>query len=144
VPADVKRVAFEEYWEEMRWSLIYRPFARLGITNVIFLFPFFPIFIAVALAIRYIRRYRNGTNYLFDSPFTSGRRLARTAKGHLGLVPEAAESGDSIALLKGGKVPLILRKEDEHMWRIVGEAYVDGVMKGEAFDEELCRVMMFV
>lgn len=55
-----------------------------------------------------------------------------TAKGHLGLGPDHAEAGDVIAVLIGCQVPFILRKSVDGKYEIVGEAYVDGIMDGEA------------
>lgn len=66
------------------------------------------------------------------------RRLARTEKGYLGLVPPIAQPGDAIALLKGARVPIILRQK-ETAWELIGDSYIHGVMFGEAFEEELCH-----
>lgn len=72
-----------------------------------------------------------------------GRRLARGANGYLSLVPAAAVEGDVIMLAKGGRVPLVLRPDkqdggDGH-WKVVGEAYVQGIMDGEGWDEAKCE-----
>lgn len=74
---------------------------------------------------------------------TIGRRLVRTANGYLGLVPAGTVGGDSIALLKGVKTPVIVREKDEE-WVIVGLAYVHGMMNGEVWEEERCQKMTFV
>jgi len=67
------------------------------------------------------------------------RRLARGANGYLCLVPAAAEAGDRLILAKGGRVPLVLRRDGEsEYWRLVGEAYVHGIMDGEAWDGGKC------
>jgi hypothetical protein len=64
------------------------------------------------------------------------RRLARSAKGYLCLVPDNAAVGDVIALLQGAKTPFILRGgEGGHM--LVGECYVHGLMYGEGWDADL-------
>ncbi|KAF2811771.1 uncharacterized protein BDZ99DRAFT_280498 [Mytilinidion resinicola] len=65
------------------------------------------------------------------------RRMARTKKGYLCFIPAKSEAGDSVALCKGGRVPLILRKEDLH-WKLVGESYIHGLMDGKAFREDAC------
>jgi Heterokaryon incompatibility protein (HET) len=72
-----------------------------------------------------------------------GRRLARTEKGYLALVPARAKVGDSITLCKGGKTPLILRPF-EASWELVGDSYVHGIMNGEAFNQEKCKEMHIV
>jgi hypothetical protein len=73
----------------------------------------------------------------------SGRRLARSAKGVLCLVPANATEGDSIVLVKGGKFPLVLRSvdsmDDGHKyWALVGECYMHCLMDGESFVESEC------
>lgn len=67
---------------------------------------------------------------------SSGRRLAWTDKGYLALIPAVSAPGDVIALLRGGRVPFVLRA-GESGWRLVGPCYVYGIMEGEAFDEDL-------
>jgi hypothetical protein len=52
-------------------------------------------------------------------------------------------SGDRIALFKGGMVPLIIREEGTR-WRLIGDCYIHGMMKGEAFQEDECIMMWFV
>ncbi|KAH7317140.1 heterokaryon incompatibility protein-domain-containing protein [Stachybotrys elegans] len=68
------------------------------------------------------------------------RRLARGANGYLCLVPEQAMDGDKLMLVKGGRVPLVMRQDEERSyWTLVGEAYVHGIMNGECWDESKCR-----
>ena len=74
--------------------------------------------------------------------------MVRTSQGYCGLVPASVEEGDRVVLLKGGTMPFILRRnremgsgsEDSAMmeWRLIGEAYIHGVMKGELFDPTKC------
>lgn len=57
----------------------------------------------------------------------------------LGLVPKQARIGDTIALLFGNSVPVVLRSSCEgggRYMRIVGSAYVDGKMQGEILHEQ--------
>jgi hypothetical protein len=68
------------------------------------------------------------------------RRMARTRTGRLALVPAASRLEDAVALCKGGSVPLVLRRHAEG-FQLIGESYVHGVMNGEAFIEEQCRVL---
>jgi hypothetical protein len=53
-----------------------------------------------------------------------------------GLIPPQAQEGDSICILYGCSVPVVLRKSlganGSHYWELVGEAYVHGLMDGEA------------
>ncbi|KAF1981417.1 hypothetical protein K402DRAFT_235334 [Aulographum hederae CBS 113979] len=75
--------------------------------------------------------------------YLHGRRIMRTHKGYLGLAPEGSQTGDKVALVKGSRIPLILRPKGEY-WELVGAAYVHGVMHGEAFDEANCEVLWIV
>jgi hypothetical protein len=60
-----------------------------------------------------------------------GRRPFVTKKGHLGLGLDHVEPGDAVAVLIGCQVPFVLRKSVGGRYKIVGEAYVDGIMDGE-------------
>ena len=71
------------------------------------------------------------------------RRIARTSKGYLALAPAATEPGDRIALLAGGRAPLVVRSKGDD-WQLVGSVYVHGIMNGEAWDASQCAVMTFV
>jgi hypothetical protein len=62
-----------------------------------------------------------------------------------GLAPQQARINDKICLLYGCSVPVVLRKPNishnfftkhQNFYEIVGEAYVDGFMDGEAFQGE--------
>lgn len=54
-----------------------------------------------------------------------------TASGFVGLAPPHIESGDVVCIFVGGTVPYILRREEEGVYSLVGEAFVHGVMYGE-------------
>ncbi|KAK0634577.1 heterokaryon incompatibility protein-domain-containing protein [Bombardia bombarda] len=66
------------------------------------------------------------------------RRLGSSNKGYLCLLPKTTEVGDQLTLLKGGRVPVILRPRGGGTMEFVGEAYVHGIMNGEAFQEKGC------
>lgn len=59
------------------------------------------------------------------------RRLARTAGERLGLAPHLARAGDVCCVVRGVDVPVVLRPTARGAYRLVGEAYVNGVMDGE-------------
>ncbi|KAB5532558.1 heterokaryon incompatibility protein-domain-containing protein [Coniochaeta sp. 2T2.1] len=71
-----------------------------------------------------------------------GRALIVTGKGHFGLAPKCSRVGDVCAVFDGGIVPFLLRPiqsadmetqpRGDH--RHVGEAYIHGVMQGEALN----------
>jgi hypothetical protein len=65
------------------------------------------------------------------------RCLSTTSCGRLALVPGLTRPGDKVVLARGGDLPLILRSHGD-FWELVGEAYVHGVMHGEAFSALEC------
>lgn len=89
---------------------------------------------------------------------SAGRRFFISDSGLLGWAPENSEIGDAVVLLPGGKVPYVLRwvqkgikraggdevevkdnidcdPGDDCCYCILGDAYVQGIMFGEAYDE---------
>lgn len=63
------------------------------------------------------------------------RLFCMTDKGYCGIVPPRTCVGDTIAIVRGGRVPLVFRDcggQDEVM--LLGEAYIHGLMNGEAMD----------
>ena len=71
------------------------------------------------------------------------RKMMRSEKGYIGVVQRRTRDDDYIALCKGGKVPLIVRKRGLE-WELVGDAYIHGMMQGEEWVEEDCEGMWFV
>jgi hypothetical protein len=65
----------------------------------------------------------------------AGRYFAVTEKRRLSLVPMAAVMGDSVALLAGASVPIVLRRCIDG-YKVIGDAYVHGIMDGEAWPIE--------
>jgi hypothetical protein len=50
----------------------------------------------------------------------------------MALVPKQTRKGDSICVLFGCDVPVVLRKHDDGLWEFIGETYVHGIMDGAA------------
>jgi hypothetical protein len=48
-----------------------------------------------------------------------------------GITTSTVEQGDEVCILKGSQFPIILRKQEDH-WLVVGEAWIDSMMAGEA------------
>jgi hypothetical protein len=65
-----------------------------------------------------------------------GRQFAITREGWFGLVPAAAREGDICFVVVGMRTPLILRSvpDTEGYYQLIGEAYLHGIMYGEATD----------
>jgi len=60
------------------------------------------------------------------------RRLFLTTGIYLGLGAMSAQQGDQVWILPGTNSPFILRSAGNGQFRLVGEAYVHGIMHGEA------------
>jgi hypothetical protein len=70
------------------------------------------------------------------------RKLIKTSRGYIGVASSSVKVGSSVVMCKGSKVPLVFQHhEDGKSWQLVGDAYVHGIMQGEAFDEKKCIVM---
>lgn len=63
---------------------------------------------------------------------TMCRRVMSTEGGRIELVPINTRKGDVVALFTGGRVPIILRPETGEHYTVVWDAYVLGIMNGEA------------
>lgn len=64
---------------------------------------------------------------------TRGRTLFVSATGHVGLAPHGVREGDLIFIVLGSDVPFVLRQNGE-AYELLGEAYVQGIMDGEALE----------
>ena len=75
------------------------------------------------------------------------RRLFRTRNGRYGVGHRTLERGDMCGVIRGANVPFVLRRAESELgcngqivqdqanaYRLVGEAYIQGIMKGEALD----------
>jgi hypothetical protein len=65
---------------------------------------------------------------------TSGRSPFVTIKGHLGLTSDCVRQGDLVAVVSGAQVPFIIRRCNGRKYKITSEAYIDGIMNGEAIE----------
>jgi hypothetical protein len=63
---------------------------------------------------------------------TRGRKLFCTAKGYVGLSYFATQPNDQVIVFSGTIVPFVLR-EQGNVYRLIGEAFVSGLMEGELF-----------
>ncbi|KAK5115419.1 hypothetical protein LTR85_009879 [Meristemomyces frigidus] len=63
---------------------------------------------------------------------TTGRRMFRTQLGYFGTAPQSIRTGDSVALIAGMKLPMLVRAlEDGDGYKLVCPAFVHGMMHGE-------------
>ncbi|KAM0445897.1 hypothetical protein ACHAO4_009607 [Trichoderma viride] len=76
------------------------------------------------------------------------RRLYRTRTGFVGLGPAELEAGNSLVIFHGGTTPHILKKLDTQReadeYQYLGEAYCDGLMDGEIFEDDTKSERMFI
>lgn len=79
----------------------------------------------------------------FDK-MTTLRRFAGMRDGRVGFFPEQAVVGDDIALLPGAGEPIVLRLVSPGTYEVIGAAYVEGIMLGEAFDETKLTEILLV
>ncbi|KAH7087494.1 heterokaryon incompatibility protein-domain-containing protein [Paraphoma chrysanthemicola] len=72
----------------------------------------------------------------------AGRRICITHDGYLACVPDSCVEGDEVVIFFGHTMPYIVRKTgdpDENgkkIYRLVGHAYVHGIMDGELVEED--------
>jgi hypothetical protein len=76
------------------------------------------------------------------SQWNKGRQFIVTASGLMGWAPLAASKGDNVGLFAGCRVPFVMRAFQEG-YKIVGDAYVHGLMdgEGEASDGEMLKIL---
>ena len=63
-------------------------------------------------------------------------KFALSQKGHMGWVPLCCQPGDSICIFFRGKISFVVRKVDEQSHILLGPAYIEGLMYGEALKWE--------
>jgi hypothetical protein len=59
-------------------------------------------------------------------------RVCMTNTGIIGMVPRLSEEEDEVVVIKGVNVPLVLRREGDDRYKVVGQGYFWGLMNGEA------------
>lgn len=67
--------------------------------------------------------------------WTMGRQFGLTRLGIIGMLPISAKVGDNVGFFAGNRVPFVLRRS-EGGYKIVGDAYLHGVMNGEGEKSE--------
>jgi len=89
------------------------------------------------------------SDYLLELDI-QGQRPFTTRKGYLGIGSSKIQVGDLVCVLLGGKVPFILRHIDQTVCQLeyvslscsfVGQAYVHGIMRGEAIRERTDKMI---
>ena len=66
---------------------------------------------------------------------TMRRKFFRSRRGYVGMGSAGTQPGDLLCVLFGGKIPFILWKvRDGGGFYLVGDAFVDGAMRGETIE----------
>ena len=108
-----------------------------------------PFFVSVSFLLGY--KFVRG-KVVIDAP-TDGPDASRhnwvpgrTNSGLIGVFPSrgltapnalSSEPGDLLAIFKGGARPFVLRRQGER-FRLIGDAYIHGIMHGAAFEQDKC------
>ncbi len=71
------------------------------------------------------------------------RAMFKTEQGFVGISSRHVKVGDAVALVEGGRMPLMVREDKRGMWSLVGDAYVHGLMEGLRLERGRCGMMSF-
>jgi hypothetical protein len=61
----------------------------------------------------------------------AGGQLFSSTYGHVGLAPGLAKLDDVLCFIQGARVPFVLRPGLNQRYRLVGDCYIHGLMRGE-------------
>jgi hypothetical protein len=50
--------------------------------------------------------------------------------------PDNLRDGDLVVIFPGGRVPHIIREVESGLYELIGESYVQGIMKGEFMESQ--------
>ena len=78
----------------------------------------------------------SNAGYYCTERFDKARLLATTSSGYLGWIPEDSKAGDVVVLFQYAPYPFVLRKRPDGFYTLIGDAYIQGVMDGEAWPED--------
>jgi hypothetical protein len=77
-----------------------------------------------------------GMAYLTSLVSISKRRLFITKQGYLGILDATAAPGDSVVVLWGLEMPFVFQSIKGGQYRIVGEAYLHGMIDAELLEKQ--------
>jgi hypothetical protein len=73
--------------------------------------------------------------------YMQDRRPFRSSNGYVGLGPNKMQAGDLVVIFFGSHTPFIIRPCNNGMHRLVGEAYIHGIMDGEFMKQETKEII---
>jgi len=62
------------------------------------------------------------------------RFLITTTSGRLGIAASSVSQSDFVCILHGSRTPVILRQQEDGKFMVVGQTYVEDIMRGELVD----------
>lgn len=81
--------------------------------------------------------------HLISRDIAHQRHFAVTTGGRFAWLPRLSQKGDVIIVFRGARVPFVVRPRSDGSWTLVGECYVQGLMRGEALQLEGFRYEKF-
>jgi hypothetical protein len=94
-------------------------------------------------------RIPEAEKYLATLPNSNERTFGVTEPFGMAMVPPLSKAGDEFFVIKGIRMPVLLRRVSDisqevgrPMYQLVGDAYLHGMMKGEALLFEACEVVL--
>jgi hypothetical protein len=79
-------------------------------------------------------------NWLLSVRKTDGKRVGATYTRRLALLPGDAAAGDKICIIKGVRVPFVIRpRSGDGLYELVGSCYLHEMMDGQALEVENFR-----
>jgi hypothetical protein len=115
----------------------YRTLVKFGLGYLFF------VVSACALVMVILVRHRPHGSFQFRMRYAMMRRMIRTeGKRYIGLASGDVRLGDEVWLLEGSSDPLILRRENDVYRKFIGDAYIHGIMYGEAFQRSACENLL--
>jgi hypothetical protein len=134
-------ISYEEaktlFFEYYGWLTRNHLWLRLGLSRWMGLYKAVTF---VDFAVQYLSKgVRNLHRHNMLMAIQKSRRMGISKTGYMCLAPSIAEPGDCIFVLRGGAVPFLLRPSESGSYELIGEIYVHGIMKGEAWSEADCE-----
>lgn len=85
-------------------------------------------------------RAERWTDFIWGVGVVFDRCFVRLTNGRYALCPRDTMQNDRLVLLQGANVPWVLRPSGKN-WVLVGECFVYGIMYGEHWKPELCKML---
>lgn len=74
-------------------------------------------------------------NMQISAALSKAHAFVLTHKGNMGWVPRGTKQGDLLCIVFGVHMPLVIREIENGKYILIGAAYIEGIMYGEAFED---------